>query len=165
MLKRKGAELSKLFRISGYLEQDGGWPEAGPSLVGEVIMGELPIFWGCCEELVDGDTLEAGATSYLVGGFLENRALEFYFYKMHDNPPQDMLLCMVPKLKEGVGMWSTPEKSGGGFVDRHAARIKVEELPYSKALEQKISHNFRTGCPELAEFPEGLAEAAKNRKK
>ncbi len=160
--------MGKLFRISGCFEQDEGWPGTS-SLVAEVIMGELFVFWGRCKELVDGDTLKAGAASYLVGRFLRDkkRGFYFFFYKMYDDPPQDMLLCIVPKLKKGIGtgMWSTPGKPGEGFVDRHAAQIKVERLPYSSKLEQEISSTFREGCPILADFPEGLAEAAKARKK
>lgn len=146
--------MSKLFRIIGYFEQDNG---LGQVFIGEVVMGELPIFWGCCEELGDGDTMKAGATSYLAGGFLKGREVEFYFYKMYDNPPQDMLLCMVTDLKKGRGVWATREKPGENFVERNLAEVKVEELPYSSDLEQKIYSTF-SSCPALAGFPEMLAE-------
>ncbi|MCR5700366.1 MAG: hypothetical protein K6G49_02990 [Candidatus Saccharibacteria bacterium] len=153
--------MSKLFRIVGYFEQDDG---LGQIFVGEVVMGELPIFWGRCEELGDGDTMKAGATSYLAGGFSNRHGIEFYFYKMYDNPPQDMLLCMIENLKDGQGVWATREKSGGNFVERNLAEVKVEELPYSSDLEQQIYSTF-SSCPALAGFPEMLAEAAKTRKK
>ena len=158
--------MSKLFRISGYFRQGEDWDQAEPTFAGEVVMGELPIFWGRCREFGDGNTMKSGATSYLVGGFLKNRDVEFYFYKMYDNPPQDMLLCMVPNLEQGKGFWSTPDNGpGGNFIKRNLAQITVEELPYSNEIEQKIYSAFNSGCPVLNGFPDNLAEAAKARKK
>ena len=117
--------MSKLFRISGYFKQDESWDRAEPAFAGGIVMGELPIFWGCCEEFGDGDTMRAGTISYLVGGFLKNRSVEFYFYKMYDNPPQDMLLCMVPDLKQGQGVWATQPAGGGDFIERNLAQVVV----------------------------------------
>ncbi|MBR3248469.1 hypothetical protein IKF89_00335 [Candidatus Saccharibacteria bacterium] len=157
--------MSKLFRISGYFKQDESWGQTEPAFVGEIVMGELPIFWGCCKELGDGDTLRAGATSCLVGGFLKNRSVEFYFYKMYDNPPQDMLLCMMSDLENGRGVWATRPVGGGDFVERNLAHLKVEELPYSSELEREMYSAFNSGCPVLAGFREDLVKAAKARGK
>lgn len=158
---RRGVKLSKLFRIIGCFEQDDG---LGQIFIGEIVMNESSIFWGCCEELGNGDTLKAGATSYLVGGFLKGQDVEFYFYKMYDNPPQDMLLCIVKDLKKGQGIWATRGEHDKIFIKRNLAEIKVEELPYSDDLEQKIYSTFNS-CPALTGFPEMLAEAIKARKK
>ena len=157
--------MSKLFKISGYFEQDESWDQLKPAFTGEIVVNELSIFWGCCKELGDGDTLRAGATSYLAGGFLRNRDVKFYFYKMYDNPPQDMLLCMITDLEKGCGVWATPEKSGGNFIDRNYAKIEIEELPYSYELEQKIKTTFNDGCPVLTGFPERLEEETRARRK
>ena len=152
--------MSKLFKLSGCLRQGDTWPLSGPSFTGEMVMGELPIFWGCCKEFADGDTLKAGATSYLVGGFLKGRRPEFYFYKMYDRPPEEMLLCMVSQLADGQGVWATPEKSGGNFVKRNIAQVAIESLPYSDSLEREISSTFQNGCPALVGFPDRLTEVA-----
>lgn len=157
--------MSKLFRISGYFKQGEDWDQAEPAFVGEIVMGELPIFWGCCKEFGDGETMRANATSYLVGGFLKNRSIEFYFYKMYDNSPRDMLLCMVPSLAQGQGVWATQPAGGGDFIERNLAQVIVEKLPYSSELEQKLYATFNSGCPVLTGFPDELAEAAKARRK
>lgn len=156
--------MGKLFRISGYFKQDEKRGQAEPTFVGEVVMGELPIFWGCCKEFGDGDTMRANAISYLVGGFLENREIELYFYKMYNNPPQDMLLCMVTSLKQGQGIWATPDgKPDGDFIERNLAQVTVKELLYSDELAQEIYFAFNSGCPKLAGFPDDLAKAARAR--
>ena len=149
--------MSKLFRISGYFKQNEDWGQVKSSFIGEVVMGKLPIFWGYCIELEDGDTLKAGAISYLAGGFLKRQGVEFYFYKMYDNPPEGSLLCMISDLKSGCGVWATLNESGKDFVERNDAWLKLDELPYSNELEQKIYSVFNS-CPALMGFPEMLAE-------
>ena len=154
-----GIKLSKLFRISGYFRQDESWQCEKPTFIGEVIMDQLPIFWGCCKEFGDGDTIRANATSFLAGAFTKRPEIGLYFYKMYDNPPQDMLLCIIKDLKNcGRGIWATPEKSGGRFIERNIAQLDIEELPYSEELAQEIYSTFVNGCPPLVGFPERLAE-------
>lgn len=175
--------MNRLFRITGYLKQDKTWCQTEPSLVGKVIMGELPIFWGCCKEYADGDTMKADATSFIVGGFPRNERVGFFLYKMYDQPPKEMMLLMAPSLKEvcnvissgerrkgesrtleGYGMWATPEKDGGDFVERNPAWFKIERIADSEELEREIDTNFRNGCPILATFPDELAKAAQERR-
>ena len=149
--------MSKLFRISGYFKQDENWGQIESSFVGKIVMGKVPIFWGYCIELDDGDTMKTGAVSYLAGGFLKRPDVEFYFYKMYDNPPDNSLLCMIKNLEEGRGAWATLDESGRNFIERNYAWLELEELPYSSVLEQRIYSVF-SSCPALAGFPEMLAE-------
>ena len=148
--------MSKLFKISGYFKQNEDWGQAESAFAGEILMGALPVFWGYCEEFGDGDTMKIGATSYLAGRlFLKKDGVKLCFYKMYDNPPQDMLLCMVRDLKTGHGTWATQEESDGDFIERNFAQIRLEKIPYSDELEQKIYSIF---SPALTGFPEMLAE-------
>lgn len=143
-------KLSTLFSISGDFTNDGGWIEIGPMFNGKILVDEVGKFCGYCEQhytegdggRCDEDACEAVKMRGIVGAIAkEGDGYSLLFYKLSNAPWQAPLLYEIHDASPTNCIWSAKDP-GGGFIPRGNARVSLEELPYSKEIEDGIKVKF-----------------------
>ena len=162
-------KLSKIFRISGNLMQDGEWMEPDPAFVGEIVADETGKFCGWCEELYgryrETDTLISGRIRYLVGAVAEeNNGYSIMFFKLANNARLAPLLYETHDVSQADSYWSALGFSGG-FAAQGNAKISLEELPYSEEDADRIKMRFNNVDEDIDENGALIQEVSSWQKK